>query len=64
MPDRRGRKGSAEDLLPEDRVTWAREIWRDREGLARLPSGPWMLREAARTLGLAEEEVDRLLGRR
>jgi len=61
MPDRRGRKGSVEDLLPADRVTWAREIWRDREEVARLPSGAWMLREAAKTLGLSEETVDKVL---
>ena len=61
MPDRRGRKGSADDLLPEDRVAWAKEAWRDREDLARLPSGSWILREAAKVLGLPEEEVDALL---
>lgn len=61
MPDRRGRKGSVEDLLPEDRVNWAREIRRDRAEVAALPSGPWMLREAAKTLGLPEEAVDEVL---
>ena len=61
MPDRRGRKGSVQDLLPVDRVAWAREIWADREEVARLPSGAWMLREAAKTLGLPEEAVDEVL---
>jgi len=61
MPDRRGRKGSVEDLLPEDRVAWARETWADRNEVARLPSGAWMLREAAKVLGLPEEAVDELL---
>jgi len=61
MPDRRGRKGSVEDLLPKHRVAWAREIWRDREEVAKLPSGAWMLRETAKTLGLPEEVVDELL---
>jgi len=61
MPDRRGRKGSIKDLLPEDRPTWAREIWADRFEVAKLSSGPWMLREAAKTLGLPEEAVDNVL---
>src|SRR6056297_2559044 len=61
MPDLRGRKGRTEDLLPDDRVTWAREIWRDRDGVAKLPSGAWMLREAAKVLGLTEEAVDEVL---
>jgi hypothetical protein len=52
MPDRRGRKGSVEDLLPKDRVRWAREIWVDRDEVAKSDSGPWMLREAAKALGL------------
>jgi hypothetical protein len=61
MPDRRGRKGSIEDLLPEDRLTWAREIWADRFEVANLPSGPWMLREAAKIFNLPEEAVDEVL---
>ena len=61
MPDRRGRKGSVEDLLPEDRVTWARETWAERDEVAKLPSGAWMLREAAKVLGLPEEAVDEVL---
>lgn len=61
MPDRRGRRGSVEDLLPDDQVTWAREIWRDRNEVAALPSGAWMLRIAANALGIEQEEVDRLL---
>jgi len=50
-----------QDLLPVDRVAWAREIWADREEVARLPSGVWMLREAATVLGLREETVDKLM---
>ncbi len=61
MPDRRGRKGSVQDLLPEDRATWAREIWADRDEVAKSLSGAWMLREAAKVLGLPEEAVDELL---
>ena len=64
MPDRRGRKGSVEDLLPENRVRWARETWRDRDEVAKLPSGAWMLREAAKVLRLPEEAVDELLRRK
>ena len=61
MPDRRGRRGSSEMLIPADSGRWARSIWADRDEVARSSSGPWMLREAARILGIAEEEVDRLL---
>ncbi len=61
MPDRRGRKASLEDLIPEDRVSWAREIWADRAEVAKLASGAWMLREAAKLLGLPEETVDEAL---
>lgn len=64
MPDRRGRKGSMEDMLPDDRTTWARETWRDRDEVAGLPSGAWMLREAAKVLSLPEEAVDDLLRER
>ena len=64
MPDRRGRKTSIESLIPEDRVSWAREIWADRAEVAKLPSGPWMLREAAKVLRLPEEAVDDLLRER
>ena len=61
MPDRRGQRGSLEDLLPDNRVTWAREVWADREDVAKLPSGAWMLREAAKVLALPEEAVDKVL---
>ncbi|MBT8458191.1 MAG: hypothetical protein KJN60_00805 [Boseongicola sp.] len=61
MPDRRGRKGSVEALLPSDRVAWAREIWRDRGTVATSASGIWMLREAAKILGLPEEAADDVL---
>lgn len=61
MPDRRGRKGSVENLLPDDRVTWARGIWAERDEVAKSDNGPWMLREAAKALGLPEEAVDKLL---
>jgi hypothetical protein len=58
MPDRRGRKVSVEDLLPADRVRWAREIWAERDEVAKSDNGPWMLRKAAKALGLPEETVD------
>ena len=58
MPDRRGKKASIEELLPRDRIAWARQTWADREDVAKLPSGPWMLREAAKVLGLPDEAVD------
>lgn len=45
MPDRRGRKASIEDLLPENRSAWARDIWADRHEVIGLPS----MLEAART---------------
>lgn len=61
MPDKRGREGRSEDLLPKDRLSWARDIWADRQDIAKLPGGAWMLREAAAELGLAEEAVDKLL---
>ena len=61
MPDRRGRRASLEDILPEDRRTWAKEVWANREEVAKLSSGAWMLREAAKELGLSEEVVDELL---
>ena len=61
MPDKRGRKGRSEDLLPKDRLSWARDIWAEREDIANLPGGAWMLREAAAELGLSEETVDALL---
>ena len=61
MTRRRGRNGRSEDLLPDDRVLWARELWKDRKDVAKLPGGAWMLREAARALDLPEEAVDELL---
>jgi hypothetical protein len=61
MARRRGRKSSTEDLLPEDRRDWAKEIWADRAEVARLPSGAWMLREAAKVLRLAEDVEDEVL---
>jgi hypothetical protein len=63
MRNRRGRKGSVEDLLPKDLIPWAREIWADREEVAKWDNGPWMLREAAKALGLPEETVDEILRR-
>jgi hypothetical protein len=60
-PDRRGRKSSLEDLIPEDRETWAREIWANRAEIAKLPSGAWILREAAKVLGLTEEALAEVL---
>jgi hypothetical protein len=61
MPDRRGRKGRSEDLLPKDRVRWARGIWAERDEVAKTEPGVWMLREAAKALGLSEEAVDEVL---
>jgi hypothetical protein len=61
MPDRRGRKGRSEDLLPKDRVRWAREIWVEREACAKTEAGVWMLREAAKALQLPQEAVDEVL---
>ncbi len=63
MPNRRGRKGSVEDFMPKDRRAWAMEIWADRDVIAKLPSGAWLLREAAKELRLDEEVVDDLLSR-
>lgn len=48
-------------MLPKDIAPWAREVWRDRMDLAKLDSGPWMLRAAANVLGIDQEEVDRVL---
>ena len=42
-------------------MSWAREIWADRAEIAKLPAGAWMLREAAKVLGLSEEAVDEML---
>jgi hypothetical protein len=61
MLDHRGRKGSVENLLPTDRVRWAREIWAGREEVGKSDNGPWMLREAAKALGLSAEAVDGML---
>ena len=63
MSDYRGRKGSTDDLLPKDRTTWAKGIWTDREEVAKLPSGAWLLREAAKELQLDQEVVDAVLSR-
>ncbi|WP_316653252.1 hypothetical protein [Ovoidimarina sediminis] len=38
-----------------------RETWADREEVAKWPAGAWMLREAAKVLGVPEEAVDKLL---
>jgi hypothetical protein len=61
MPDRRGRKGSSDDFLPEDIIPWARETWRERDEVARLPNGAWMLRCAADALGIDQGEIDKQL---
>ena len=61
MPDRRGSQGSVDDLLPDD-FEWARAVWADREAIARLHGGPWMLRHAAKLLGMDQGEVDSLMG--
>ena len=62
MPDRRGKRGSCDVLLPNSRK-WAEEIWRDREDVAKINSGGWMIRHAADLLGLDRELVDDLLRR-
>ncbi|RYH10512.1 hypothetical protein [Tropicimonas sp. IMCC6043] len=59
---RRRQRGSVDDLLPDDIVPWARDVWRDRVELAKLDGGPWMLRKATEGLGIDQEEVDKLLG--
>ena len=64
MPRRPSSQGYSEDLLPDDRRQWAEDTWRDREEVARLPGGAWMLRNAAELLGLPEEAVDELLSAR
>ena len=61
MPDRRGRKGRSEDMLPQDRVRWAKEIWAECDEVAKSEPGAWMLREAGKALGLPEEAVDEVL---
>jgi hypothetical protein len=61
MPDRRGRKGRSEDLLPKGRMRLAREIWADKEECAQSSAGIWMLREAGKKLGLPDEAVDEVL---
>jgi hypothetical protein len=53
-----------EDFLPEDRQAWARKVWVDRSEVAKLPAGAWLLREAAKVLGLSEEAVDDILSDR
>jgi len=57
----RRRSGSLEDLLSDDKVTWAKETWRDRAEGAKLHGGGWMLREAASALGISEGEVDKVV---
>jgi hypothetical protein len=42
-------------------VRWAKEIWAERDEVAKTEPGVWMLREAAKALGLPEEAVDELL---
>ena len=61
MPDRRGRKGDGDTLIPKNRRGWALEIWADRQEIAKLPSGAWLLREAAKELQIEDEVVDTLL---
>ena len=60
---RRRSKGSSYDLIPEDRLGWARGIWADDGDVAKTDAGIWMLREAGRILGLPEEAVDEQLAR-
>ena len=63
MPDRRGAAKAQLKTSPRRPRAWARETWADRNEVARLPSGAWMLREAAKVPGLPEEAVDELLRR-
>ncbi len=49
--------------MPANRIAWAREVWADRESVARIESGAWMLREAARVLGLPEETADEVIAK-
>lgn len=51
----------SEDLMPKNGMRWAREIWTERKACAKTDAGAWMLREAAKVLGLPEEAVDELL---
>ena len=48
-------------MLQKDRVRWAKEKSADRKAGAKTDTGIWMLREAAKALGLPEETVDVLL---
>jgi len=52
MADRRGRKGRSEDLLPEDRASWAKQVWADWVAVAKKPDDAWMLHEVAGALRL------------
>lgn len=61
MPDRRGRKCRSSDLIPDERIQWAEEIWVDPRATLTSTGGVWMLREAAKILGLPEEAVDEVL---
>ena len=61
IPNYRGRSGSTKDLLPEVRLTWAQDVWADREQVAKMQSGPWMLRQAVAILGLPAETADEVI---
>jgi hypothetical protein len=62
--DRRGRKGRSEAMLPKEQPHWEREIWVERDEVAKTEAGISMLREAAKALGLSEEAVDEVLHKR
>ncbi|MGR3291157.1 MAG: hypothetical protein ACU0C9_08185 [Paracoccaceae bacterium] len=53
MPNHGGRKGSVEDLLPDDRRELAEGIWKERDQIASPGNVAWIIREAAKPLGLA-----------
>ncbi len=63
MSRKRSTGGRSEDLLPENRVEWTKGIWTDKETLAQVSGGAWLLREAAKALSLPEEAVDEVLSK-
>ncbi len=62
MPDRRSRNDSSEELYP-NAPDWAQEIWRDRDVVKLWDGGAGLIREAAKRLGLSEEQADEALKR-
>ncbi len=60
MSRKRGTGGRSEDLLPENRIEWAKDIWTDKDSFAQVPGGAWLIREAAKARSLPDEAVDEL----